>query len=444
MRHVPGTRRRSIFLKLLLVFAVSGIAINLMVFWGMRRIGEDRDPEGPLRRHLQFYGELLIREMGAPPDPAKIEAVEDRLDVRIRAESLAGQIFSGGDLPAWELLAAKRHPLLPGGIPVSRLNGRPFIQLERNGTRYIFFGPQEMAARQHHRVISTSIAALSLILLAAWFFLRRTLSPVKELAAGIERMSKGDLEVVVPTRGKGRDEFKMLVESFNSMVGRIREFIRSREQLLADVSHELRSPLTRMKVALEMIPPSAARDSVSRDVNEMEGTIVLILDSARFVSGQVRPEKKPLSLRAIVEQVVKLIPNAASVVDFTAVDPGIVASLDERWTKVVLRNVIENALTHGKPLAVDQDARIKISTERRKETTRICVQDSGPGMPADQAERVFEPFYRLDPSRQRATGGLGLGLHLSRRIMEAQGGAIAITSGQPTGTIVYIDFPAEN
>jgi signal transduction histidine kinase len=275
-----------------------------------------------------------------------------------------------------------------------------------------------------------------LILVGVYFLMRRLLRPVRVLSEGVERLRMGDLEVEMPTRRT--DELGRLIVSFNEMARAVRERIRARDQLLLDVSHELRSPLTRMRVALEMLPESTAKRSVVEDVAEVEAMITELLETERLDSPHGGLARTRVDLSALVRDVVDGVAGQPPGVQLVGADASRFADVDAERMRMVLNNVLSNALKYtdrgGYPVRVVVDA--------AEGAIMISVHDRGVGIAQDDLAYVFEPFYRADGSRTRETGGYGIGLSLAKRIVEAHGGAIEVSSELGEGTSVLVTLPA--
>jgi signal transduction histidine kinase len=209
---------------------------------------------------------------------------------------------------------------------------------------------------------------------------------------GVERLSKGDLNVAVPVLT--RDEFGVLTDAFNKMVGRVRQMVQARDQLLLDVSHELRSPLTRLKVALALLPEDENRTGLVGDLNEMEAMIAELLEMERIRDGRgIRRETHDLLcvLREVAEDYRKGPPG----IGIISPVPELWLDIDKDKIKTVFRNLLENAVKFGLP-----DSRaVEIDLEQGadKVTVRIC--DDGPGIPQADIPNLFEPFFRVDRAR---------------------------------------------
>jgi HAMP domain-containing protein len=286
--------------KLLVVLAAAGLFVNMCVggFWRMSFFNHAR---APLARNVSHYAHSLAAEIGSPPDTAKARALAARYALGIRYAGPGGSWESGPDgappAPA-ELEKNLREVEGEPGVRMGWAKHRFVIEVPADGARFTFmagFGPFPAG---HVGYLAVLILLLSLCLTAAFLAIRRLLAPLKVLTKAVEHIRRGEFGYRIPACG--HDELGELARSFNGMSGELEEMIRAREQLLLDVSHELRSPITRIKLALEMSPESAANDSIRDDLREMEAMIAELLEKARLDSanGKLQLEDVDLSTLA--------------------------------------------------------------------------------------------------------------------------------------------------
>jgi signal transduction histidine kinase len=321
------------------------------------------------------------------------------------------------------------------------------------------FGP---FSQGHGGALALLILLLSLCLAAAFMVIRRLLSPLKTLSQAVERIRGGELGHQIPECG--HDELGELARSFNGMSSDLKERIRLRDQLLLDVSHELRTPITRIRLALEMGPDGMAKESIQEDLSEMEAMIAEILETARMDSANGKLNLEAVDLSALAAEIVgdaagrppgaKLIavpgipgadgqgpggpgPGGQSPGGPGTGSRGTVVQADRARVRKVLANVLDNAMKYSREGA----GPVRLSIEADADEVRVRIEDQGVGIPESELPKIFEPFYRVDRSRSRETGGYGLGLSLCKRIMEAHGGSIAIASREGEGTEVSLAFP---
>jgi signal transduction histidine kinase len=355
------------------------------------------------------------------------------------ARSLKIQIRYEGPRGSWTT-----SPNLPYILPVKNGEAYPdfghefYLESASDGGSYLFvweFGEHVRAL--HAKLLWLLLFLMTGVVCTAYVFQRRLLRPVRLLDDGVERLSAGDLNVVVPVVTS--DEFGALTEAFNQMAGRVKQMIQARDQLLLDVSHELRSPLTRLKVALALLPDDENRAGMAGDLNEMETMIAELLELERIRDGRgMRRQTHDLAsvLREVVEGYKKGVPGIRMVL------PGCetLLAIDCEKIKTVLRNVLDNALKYSLPDSRPVEVYLERDTD--KVTVRIC--DDGPGIPDADIAYLFEPFYRVDRSRSKKTGGYGLGLSICKRIMEAHGGTIAATNKPNRGASFTLTFPTSS
>jgi signal transduction histidine kinase len=212
--------------------------------------------------------------------------------------------------------------------------------------------------------------------------------------------------------------------------------VQARDQLLLDVSHELRSPLTRLKVALEFLPEGEQRAGMAADIDEMERMVSELLELERLREGRgVRMVRQDL-LPILREVAAAFCDRPPGVREFVT-ESEIIADIDAERMRTVLRNLLENAFKYSLP-----DSRaVELSTSQSGDKIVVRVSDDGPGIPESDLDNIFEPFFRVDRSRSKSTGGYGLGLSICKRIMEAHGGAITVERNPGRGTIFLLILP---
>lgn len=283
--------------------------------------------------------------------------------------------------------------------------------------------------------LSHALGWIALIFFVALMGLRRMFGPMRHLIGGVQEIAKGNLDFRFPPKDKG--EFDFLAFNFNHMAGRVQEMMRSKEQLLLDVSHEMRSPLARLKLALEMTPPGKMRESMGQDIQEMETMLAEILETEHLKSRYGGLDLTPLDLSKIIADIALKYDGRKPGLAPAKLDSVLWVSADEARIRTLFQNVLENALKYS----ARQSKPVEISGALVENFVVIQVRDFGVGIPPEEREKVFEPFYRVDKSRIKETGGYGLGLSLWREIMKAHGGEIALANAPPPGSQIILKFP---
>ena len=268
----------------------------------------------------------------------------------------------------------------------------------------------------------------SLILLAiAIYFLRGQIRPIRRLAQAAESFGKG--MQVVNFKPEGAREVRQAANAFLRMRERIQRQITQRTEMLAGVSHDLRTPLTRMKLQLAMLPESDYAAGLRGDVSEMEKMVDGYLAFARGEGSEVPVQ---VSLQDILEEVVEdSRRNGADVALENVI--GVQITVRQHAIKRALTNLIDNASRHSHE--------VYVGATRKGDIVEITVDDDGPGIPKAQRESVFKPFFRIDQSRNAETGGVGLGLTIARDVVRNHGGDLLLGESAAGGLRALIRLP---
>jgi two-component system osmolarity sensor histidine kinase EnvZ len=273
------------------------------------------------------------------------------------------------------------------------------------------------------------IVGSSLIFLAiASVFMRNQVRPIRRLAEAAEEFGKG--RDVSDFRPAGAAEVRQAAAAFIVMRERIRRFLQQRTEMLAGISHDLRTPLTRMKLELAMFGDShPSVPGLKSDVADMERMVDSYL---AFVRGEGEEQPEPLDLGRLISDIAAARRREGDAVA-TETEGDLVVPLRPQAAKRCFDNLIANAVRHG--------TKVEIKSARRGRSVEITIDDNGPGIPANAREDVFKPFYRLDASRNTATGGVGLGLTIARDFVRGHGGEITLSDSPLHGLRVRIKLP---
>ncbi len=421
-------RPSSVFAKLVAVMVAMAASLLLLVgafFWFIVSPAVATSIDRVLEEHARTIA-------ATSPDIETARRLGARLDFHVRYEGPAGSWSTSPDLPAIDDVQGLG---VRGWAPLLRGQHYYLVQEGPDGGSYLFAWdvPRGMQGA-HAALLILLLLVMTAVVATAHTVLKRLLRPLRELSEGVARLGAGELDVVLPNQT--HDEFGNLTEAFNQMVGRVREMFAARDQLLLDVSHELRSPLTRMKVALELLPQSEQRAGMVADVAEMERMVAELLELERLRGGRgvtlVRQDLMP-----ILREVAKGFQDRPPGVRVDSRSREIPVDIDAEKVRTVLRNLLENAIKYSLP-----DSRaVEVSAAQNGERVVIRVTDDGPGIPERDIAGLFDPFFRVDRSRSKKTGGYGLGLSISKRIVEAHGGTIAAENNARRGASFVVTLP---
>jgi signal transduction histidine kinase len=308
------------------------------------------------------------------------------------------------------------------------------VLIERHGLQYLFVVEDgfRRGAEQRHWLL---FGALGAILLLLYLGIRRLMRPIAALSEEVRKIGEGDLEQSLDAVNGG--ELGMLAEGVNRMSRQIKAMLENKSGLLLAISHELRSPLTRMRVNLELLDDSDVRRQLVEDTREMENLLGAILESEKLSSGHAPLTRRRVDLAQLVKAVVDAHPGCERIrCELTPVQ----LEVDELRIKLLIKNLLDNALQYAR----DSYQTVQISLRATSASAILEVVDQGIGISADELPRLGEAFYRPDSARQRNTGGYGLGLYLCRLICAAHAGALRIESEPGQGTRVIVSLPFDN
>lgn len=290
------------------------------------------------------------------------------------------------------------------------------------------FVPRERLFSSTTYIFVMWMVGTSLLLFAiATMFMRNQVRPIRRLAAAVDNFGKG--RDVPDFRPEGATEIRRAAAAFERMRGRINNALTQRTEMLAGVSHDLRTPLTRMKLQLAMLGESKGVDDLKEDLREME---IMVEEFLAFARGEGTEEPTESDLGEIVTSVARAVSTEDHRIE-TEIDGDLKILIRPNAIRRCITNLVVNAVTHA--------ASVTISAVRRGALVEISVDDDGPGIPPEEYEAVFKPFYRLDASRNPGTGGTGLGLSIARDLARGGGGDVTLDESPLGGLRATVRLP---
>jgi two-component system, OmpR family, sensor kinase len=397
---------------------------------------------------LWTYERALDRELGAVRDVQFAERLSSiwrsvMLVPEARREAVAHELSSGSidahwskssaatpggpGVEVWDGLASRLREIFPELASEDLLIGTStdshvaLLSIRLPDSSWLnvsVFVPHRAAGGGHGTFLSTSTMAVGVVILslliASWLT-----RPLRHIAHAAATYSPDDSGADVPEAGPW--EVRQLAASFNNMRRRIADLISRRTQSLAAVSHDLRTPLTRLKLRTSDVENPELQSAIAADIDEMEQMIEATLSYLK--GGETAVEPRPIDLVAVLETIVNDARDAGH--DATLTAPAkVVVIARPIGLKRAVSNLINNALKFG--------SRAEIAVDVRDGRAIVTIDDNGPGIPEDAFARVFEPFVRLEESRNVETGGVGLGLTIAKDNIEADGGTLSLRN-RPTG-----------
>ena len=445
-------------LTIALTLAGAGIFISLATETQVERFETDQDmaQAGRVREFISNYS----IENSDPAEPGAelesiVQQVADLSGLRITTFDSQGNVIADSTPPyisiplenGGGLKEAEALPLISDGEVVGSITASNDFGLEPGAEELAVTDPD--ASRIAHHVDRYLLwAGIGVALLGTalvWVLARRTLAPVQRLGATARRLGGGDLSQRAEIRGP--TEIRHLAQSFNTMAAELEEAEGRRRSLTADIAHELRTPTSNIQGYIEAI-----KDGVFQPTPETVDTIheqALLLSRlvedlrllAQVDGGELQLQRTQTSVEELVQSCVDALRPRAEAKDVAlgidVADTLPELDLDPTRIAQAVGNLLDNAITH-----TPEGGSITVSAHASVDAVEVQVADTGPGIAPDDLPRVFDRFYRADPSRSRGTGGTGLGLTIARRLVEAHGGSIEAESVVGQGSRFIIRLPA--
>ena len=448
----------SLFLKIFLWFWATIIATAIALIltfilvprsaplqWRMALVESARNPG--------MVAVEMVERDGIPAASAYINRMGRETQLRACLFDLSGEAIVGKNCEGFRSMASRaaisrapefsmRYGIARIALLVKGMSRNEFIYATElpEGPRFLF-GTNRTAVLRGWGV------ALLVSGFICYLLTRYITTPILHLRGVSQQLAAGDLSTRAPAAIERRqDELGDLVRDFNAMAGHIEELVSRQRQLISDVSHELRSPLARLNVALDLGRQRKGNDSafdhMEQDLSLLNDLIERLLTIARLDSTVAPVAMKPLSMTELIEQIVRDADfeshGQGGRVRFTAQEQILVQGNAELLHSAI-ENIVRNAISYG-----GLDGPVNITLERPVQdasSARLIVRDCGPGVPDSDLVNIFQPFYRVTDARDRQSGGTGLGLAIADRVIRIHGGTIRAENAEPHGLRVEIALP---
>jgi signal transduction histidine kinase len=435
--------RTSIFHRLNVTMVASALLINIIVFLGMGQIHKTANKRHEVLDHLIYdHIQSLVDEFLASD---RTFDVVKNISFREQVPFIAINhftIFKSDSNADWLLNEIPQNPN-DDAVQASRLRPvRGPVFFVRKGGWTFAFSPVGHLNQESVRWMEFAliISATTLVSIFNFFVIRRMLNPLNTLRDGVNAVAEGNLDTRIPVEID--DELGTLANAFNEMCKEISRLIAENERVLVEVSHDLRSPLARIRVAAELLEHPKYSTSIVKEVDVLNRLIAAILHRGKITRGSERTESDLQSLIQSLEATI-----AEEFPDIAWHNEIAQSTFDERNLKIkcnfdqiimALRNLIDNALKYSPPDANPPEIFCELLDPQR---FGIKVVDQGIGIAPENIEKVKDPFFRADPARNPNQTGFGLGLNICDRIMKNHDGQLKIASIMGQGSSITLEFP---
>ena len=442
---------QSLSVKLTLVFFVTAVVYLYGLSVGIRYLIDEDELRKIIGYYQTSYYDYMLEDLQYPPNIDKAEEIVGQMpfDMKIMGEDLnwaSSPQFIITDTINFELstlnvakikadIAEGKAPS-GGGVQAARYKNRTYAKIPFGDYTIFLVTPKMSVAAQRTYIIELIIAITLLVFLICYAMVQRIFRPIKSIEEGANQIGQGQLEYRIDVKQK--DELGSLAEKINQLAVNVQEMLAAKQRLNLGVSHELRSPLTRARLEVELLEDSKIKEDLLNEINAMETIIANLLDSEAINYGH---KKLKLELFELGDMISQMIQKSGFLTDsniaFIPLDYAAQVEADKTLFEVMIKNILENAI-HYNPAEGEP---IQVRVEQVEDTYEIKIRDFGPGFSKEDLTKVTEPFYRTGQSRSRQSGGFGLGLYLCKQIVEAHQGTIAIANHEETGAVVAVTIP---
>jgi signal transduction histidine kinase len=433
---------RSLSIRLLAIF----LALAALFVWGtlgaLRWVYNSDEFRGLVSGHLSLHVGYVKEDLGSPPRIARALAITRKVPVDIRIYGPTIDWASDANFPRIEALDFGPSPVFSDapeawvdelkGVEFAVQGRHRFLKMQQDDYEVVVATPRiaDVSSGPDIMLVIVGLGLFYLMLgfaAVSWLF-----RPIGAIRRGAAHIGRGNFDVrIKDIRG---DQLGDLAADINQLASDVEGMLDAKRALLLGISHELRTPLSRMNLALELLDDGTARDQLKPELEEMEKIVASLLEAERLSTRHDTLMRSPVRIADLVDNLVDdyfhrdrqriVVRNRAGALR---------ADIDEARITLMLKNLVSNALRYSPA----DSGPVEIEIEHESDDLVLRVTDQGPGLSAEQAKHIGEPFYRGDASRNRSTGGTGLGLYLANLVAKAHGGSLTLLNpGQPGARFV--------
>lgn len=428
---------RSLSFRLFAIFLILGGLFVWGTLTALRWVYNSDDIRGLISGHLSLHVSYVLDDIGSPPRIERALQITERVPVDIRIEGPGIDWASDPGFPQLTALDFGPSPAFsdePGawvdelqGVEFANQDGHNFLKMETGDYDIVVVSPRIADVRDGPPVIVLIVIMGLALLLTAYLAVQWLFRPIRTIRAGAAQIGRGNFDQRI--RNIRRDQLGDLAEDINRLAANVEGMLDAKRTLLLGISHELRTPLSRLRLLLEFLDDDGDQEDIRAEVREMEKIIVELLEAERLSARHAQLARSRVDVDALVDDMLNdFFAREVDRIEVVNRCGPVTANIDDARIMLMLKNLLSNALRYTPESA----GPVELTIDRSGDELVFGVNDHGPGIPADEAERISEPFYRGDPSRTRDTGGTGLGLYLATLVADAHGGSLKVLNpGEP-------------
>jgi signal transduction histidine kinase len=433
----------SLSLRLLAIFLLLAALFAWGVVAGIRWAYSADDLRSLISGHLSLHVDYVRQDIGSPPRLDRALAITRRVPVDIRIDGPGVHWSSDPAFPDPATLRFGPSDYFssePGalfdelkGVDFAERDKHNYLRFTEGDTRIIVVTPKIATQKDRPPLVPILVGFALLLILGAYLAVRWLFRPLAPIREGAAYIGAGHFthRINVPRE----DELGELAADINTMAGKVEGMLEAKQQLLLGVSHELRSPISRMNLGLALMEDSPTTRALQEDTEEMRHIVETLLNAERMGSAHTVLDRTDVLLPELAESLrQRFFPNEGRLHIHFNGEPR--ARLDAARIQLMLKNLVGNALRYA------PQGPVELTLAGRDGQVKFRVRDYGPGIPPEQRAHIGEPFYRSDASRARETGGTGLGLYLARQVARAHGGDLVLEPSEGAGALFVVTIPA--
>ena len=437
---------RSLSFRLLAIFFLLGGLFVLGTFKAIKVVYNSDDIRGLISGHLSLHVSYVLNDIGSPPRIERAIGITERVPVDIRISGPDLDWASDPDFPELSELNFAPSPTFSDdpGSWVDELQGVEFAEWEDHSLLKMTQGEYDIVvASPRISDVSSGIDLTWLIvgmgltfLLFAYAAVSWLFRPIKLIREGSAHIGRGNFDHRISNIR--RDQLGDLANDINQLAADVQRMLDAKRALLLGISHELRTPLSRMRLTLEFLENEEEKQNLKEEILEMEKIVAALLEAERLNVRHAALMRTNVRVSDLIDELLNdFFSRDKDRIELSQPDKELRANIDEARITLLLKNLLSNALRYSKA----SDGKVELGVNAEGTDLVFTVRDHGPGLPRDDAEHIGEPFYRGDRSRDRESGGTGLGLYLATLVARAHGGTLTLKENSDSGACFEARIP---